>query len=310
MARYFLQRGVSRIELPLGDFLLGRDDACDCPLQSHLVSRRHAVVHVGPQQAVIEDLDSRNGVLVNGEPLREPRPRAQGDRVYIGAEWIHVLVAPTLAPRTLAAPPTCAACGAPLTIRDVRCRACGAGESAVPHSGERVSSRRIRPRAATVDFDALATQQHDALELLAGVARKSIDRGRYEDAQRLVAPQLEAMLERRAQQDRSAVESDRSERSYRARRFNQGVELALELAAGVEPGRWIDWVLRMHIAEGRVMAVETVDALHLLVRQCGYHDRTTIERYLGWLHAGADAMTPADRFALRRIEGLAGVIAA
>jgi pSer/pThr/pTyr-binding forkhead associated (FHA) protein len=49
------------------------------------VSRRHARIVVGEGEAVIEDLDSRNGTYVSGERLSKPRKLENGDKIKVGA---------------------------------------------------------------------------------------------------------------------------------------------------------------------------------------------------------------------------------
>jgi chromosome segregation ATPase len=72
---------------------IGRATENDLRLQARFVSRRHAVVIPGPQSARIEDLDSANGVLVNGK--RVPHATLKhGDIVMLGmAEFRYTLVA-------------------------------------------------------------------------------------------------------------------------------------------------------------------------------------------------------------------------
>jgi DNA repair exonuclease SbcCD ATPase subunit len=72
---------------------IGRAVENDLRLQARFVSRRHAVVIPGPQSARIEDLDSANGVIVNG--TRVPHATLKhGDMVMLGmAEFRYTLVA-------------------------------------------------------------------------------------------------------------------------------------------------------------------------------------------------------------------------
>lgn len=70
--------------LPSGDFVVGRSAECDLVLDDPVASRRHAMFRVMPTQVVLEDLGSRNGVLVNGVRMFEPTPVHHGDRVLVG----------------------------------------------------------------------------------------------------------------------------------------------------------------------------------------------------------------------------------
>lgn len=52
-----------------GRLLLGRSPQCDIPLGSAAVSRFHAVVVGTPERFFVVDLNSKNGVLLNGTPV-------------------------------------------------------------------------------------------------------------------------------------------------------------------------------------------------------------------------------------------------
>jgi transcriptional regulator with PAS, ATPase and Fis domain len=74
-----------------GKQVVGRDAACDTPLTGTEISRRHAEVRVDGPLASVHDLDSRNGVFVNGL-RRADAPLAPGDVVRCG-EWVGVVSA-------------------------------------------------------------------------------------------------------------------------------------------------------------------------------------------------------------------------
>jgi pSer/pThr/pTyr-binding forkhead associated (FHA) protein len=70
--------------LPLGDCLIGRGDECQVRTNSPLVSRQHCLVHVTKDNAILRDLGSTNGTLVNGKRILNERMLATGDLVQIG----------------------------------------------------------------------------------------------------------------------------------------------------------------------------------------------------------------------------------
>src|SRR5882724_5427153 len=74
------------LEVPSGQFVIGRTADCQLSLDDPLVSRRHALLSVRDDAAVIHDLGSRNGVLVNGQRIEAPRPLAEGDVIKIGSQ--------------------------------------------------------------------------------------------------------------------------------------------------------------------------------------------------------------------------------
>lgn len=81
--RLVLEDGRAERELVLRDVLIvGRDPACDVSDSDPRLSRRHAEFRVTPEGIVVKDLDSRNGIRVNGRPVTETL-LAPGDLVEI-----------------------------------------------------------------------------------------------------------------------------------------------------------------------------------------------------------------------------------
>lgn len=62
---------------------IGRAGGCELQIDSGSVSRHHALVLVGPREAIIEDLNSTNGVLVNGRKVSR-QVLSDGDALTIG----------------------------------------------------------------------------------------------------------------------------------------------------------------------------------------------------------------------------------
>jgi pSer/pThr/pTyr-binding forkhead associated (FHA) protein len=83
--RLIVTGGTRNRELVLVDSLIvGRDPQCDVSEQNDpLMSRRHAAFSADSKQAIVRDLGSRNGILVNGTKISEARLR-HGDVVQIG----------------------------------------------------------------------------------------------------------------------------------------------------------------------------------------------------------------------------------
>lgn len=67
-----------------GELVLGRDPATSVVLNHPAVSRRHAQLHTSPRGVVVRDLDSTNGVYVNGERITGEEILASGDTLDIG----------------------------------------------------------------------------------------------------------------------------------------------------------------------------------------------------------------------------------
>jgi len=62
---------------------IGRRPYNDVPLDDLTVSGEHAVIHTRGTESVIHDLKSRNGTLVNGDPVMQ-RPLVHGDVIEVG----------------------------------------------------------------------------------------------------------------------------------------------------------------------------------------------------------------------------------
>ena len=67
-----------------GTNLIGRGSDARVQIEFPGVSRYHARVQVSGDNAVIEDLGSKNGTLVNRQPIAAPRHLADGDEILIG----------------------------------------------------------------------------------------------------------------------------------------------------------------------------------------------------------------------------------
>lgn len=69
--------------LQAGENVVGRDPGCAVWVDVPGVSRRHARIIVD-DAAVVEDLDSKNGTFVDGQPVRGARPLTDGAVVRFG----------------------------------------------------------------------------------------------------------------------------------------------------------------------------------------------------------------------------------
>jgi tetratricopeptide (TPR) repeat protein len=64
--------------------LIGRDLDADLRLRDPTVSRRHARISVAGDTALVEDLSSTAGILLNGQPISAPRVLGGGDVLTLG----------------------------------------------------------------------------------------------------------------------------------------------------------------------------------------------------------------------------------
>ena len=63
--------------------VVGRHAGCDRRIPNPVVSRRHCLFTWRDGLVWVEDLGSRNGTFLNGDPVHGPRPLADGDRLDI-----------------------------------------------------------------------------------------------------------------------------------------------------------------------------------------------------------------------------------
>lgn len=82
--RAWLIVGGRALPLRDGEVLIGRDPAATIPVESRLASWRHARLVVSAGQVTIEDLGSKNGTIVRGEPVSGVKPLDDDDDVVIG----------------------------------------------------------------------------------------------------------------------------------------------------------------------------------------------------------------------------------
>jgi pSer/pThr/pTyr-binding forkhead associated (FHA) protein len=77
--------GAGRQAPLVGPLMVGRDPSAGMALEDALVSKHH--VRISPEDggALVEDLGSLNGTLVNGEAIHAPTRLSPGDRVLVGA---------------------------------------------------------------------------------------------------------------------------------------------------------------------------------------------------------------------------------
>ena len=70
---------------------VGRTPDNDLQIDAKFISRHHAVILAGPAHAIIEDLNSTNGVMVNNRRITR-QPLKDGDNVVIGKTQFRFVV--------------------------------------------------------------------------------------------------------------------------------------------------------------------------------------------------------------------------
>jgi pSer/pThr/pTyr-binding forkhead associated (FHA) protein len=71
-----------------GSYVIGRQDDCDIVLPSSSVSRRHAKLYIDDGRCYIEDLNSANGVTVDGQKVVKERHLGTASQVRVGDYYL------------------------------------------------------------------------------------------------------------------------------------------------------------------------------------------------------------------------------
>ncbi len=137
-----------------------------------------------------------------------------------------------------------------------------------------------------------ATRQGNLLEVLGGVVDKQLALGHGMEAERLLKKQLSITLEQ------AKVGRGRPELHERAAQY--GIKLA---AANNNPD-WIVYAISLYHYQRKLMPIALVDELYSLLRRVRGVPVDVIRSYLADLRIKEHSFTPAERFALKRIEGL------
>jgi DNA-binding CsgD family transcriptional regulator len=94
-ARFRLRHRGEELEVR-GAIVIGRSSTCDVRVDDGMVSRRHARVSAGDDELLVEDLGSRNGVLVNERKITSTTLLAHGDVIGVGLQFFEVVDADVL----------------------------------------------------------------------------------------------------------------------------------------------------------------------------------------------------------------------
>lgn len=300
MAKFRLQYRAVDIKLGTGEFFVGRESVCNLVLDDALVSRKHAVFRVVGNIVEVEDLDSRNGVRVNGTRIEGPTQVKHGDRIYIGSHEL-LLKDISVAERAIKAKDmrtmhtvefsgTCRKCSEPLVLGAEYCPNCGEATVAAG-SGVEVFSRR------NSEADVAEEPTISSMSLLTGIADKALSMGRYDEADRILTGVLNDVLER-AKRDRS-LESDE---------FHKAAEYSLLLVEATLKPQWLDFLFQLYGATRRLMPAEAIDSLYRIVNSLRYANPIPIRAYLQELERTTTAFNATERFLFNRLQGLEQLI--
>ncbi len=73
------------VRLARGEYVLGRDEACQLRVHSRTASRRHCALRVAEDHVWVRDLGSTHGTLVNGARITHETRLQNMDLVQVGS---------------------------------------------------------------------------------------------------------------------------------------------------------------------------------------------------------------------------------
>lgn len=281
--RFRLRHGSTDLTLRPGVFIIGRTTSSDLALDDPKVSRQHARLTIEEDAIFIDDLESKNGTVVDSEKLVGRRQLGHLSTIRIGDQWLSIFdTAETenLRPSSR----RCPACDAENELEAKECASC------------KLPLARSRNAARTIEISLTGGPDHtidelpSKLAIIRPLAEKAIALGKIDEADRFLRSALETLLEEARQRE---IPEDN---------FEFGVESALKLIGGARWQEWIAWLFELHASQRRVMKIDRVELLQQKASERGYSNVRPLEGYLKTLAQSGRSYTPSERFAVNRLE--------
>ncbi|MFW2388649.1 MAG: FHA domain-containing protein, partial [Polyangiales bacterium] len=171
--RYRLRFHLQEVDLLGDEIVVGRGSSGQVTIDDPMLSRCHVRIDLSGPEPVLEDLQSRNGTQVNGQPAVGRIPLHNGDRIRIGTQELVFLAPDTVKTndRKTSALKFCASCAIPYPSAGAHCPHCGADPN---EEGVGASMRDAVPSDWT-------------FHLLSQVVVRAIAQGRLADAERMLS---------------------------------------------------------------------------------------------------------------------------
>lgn len=237
MARYRLRFLLQEFDVLGEEVIIGRSPDCHISIEDPLVSRQHARIRVTGDKPTVEDMGSRNGVRVNGRPIKGATDIKDGDRIRLGTQDLVFTVVkqrerPTRATGFMR---HCNNCGTAYPEGAPQCPHCGAATS---------------PDEDTLSGIQVDTRGSWTLHLLAEVIEKALSTKKLADADRL-------LRKASAEIDTRLAAGDRLDSGN----MTLVATFAMRLAAEANSAEWLTWALQLHERLKVIPAPTVIDHL-------------------------------------------------
>lgn len=91
MASFWVKYRGTRFPIRRGETILGRSPYCSIVVSNALVSREHCALRMAGDGLQVVDLNSTNGVTVNGQRVNGSQQLRQGDMLGVGTDVLEVI---------------------------------------------------------------------------------------------------------------------------------------------------------------------------------------------------------------------------
>jgi hypothetical protein len=140
---------------------------------------------------------------------------------------------------------------------------------------------------------ARAAETPEAYDVLADLIEKAIALGNVSAMACNVAARLAKLATRSMEQDKVSRQT-----------VDAASRCAMKLATATRDACWVNVVVRLYHTRGEAPPVTIVDQLYATLPNARNVDWTLLRRYVERLRARRSQMTPTERFAAKRMEGL------
>ena len=296
------------ITLRAGKLYLGRSPECELAISDPAVSRRHARLWVSPNQIVVEDLGSQNGVHVNGTRIQGPCELRAGDVVRICSHELELVDTfedtPDEPNRYRITADTLSGVGATTLLEELQPAARTLRpnmrlDSAAPP--RIVDSAAPRPFDSTPprSFEATGTRPStsppgsDSLAKAIVVLDEALNAGDLSEAERRLGPILMRVHELLLEDHPSGLEL-----------AEHVVISAARLASETRSAAFMNYAVTLYQLLNRPLPEQAVNVIHVLVQASLYPNMVALESYVSKIGAHTARFDDTELFlldSLRRV---------